>query len=149
MSRPGFQAAANLRDALANAFGSAPLSPEEMKTTLAGLRENPSAGGALLQRMIRVLASKEVDAAIFAVLEWATYQPKGLNELAAIKVNKALFDDPEHGDAAREDFYKIAFAAAEVAVKPFLGGLLSTFMAFLKKPVDGLESKSSSPPSAS
>lgn len=146
-SRPGYQASADFRNALTRAFGAMPVKEEEMKATLSGLKENPSTGGALIQRALHTVSSEDVDAALFGVFTWALYGPADSDN--RLKVNKGLFDDPEHGDAARADFYPMAYCAVEVAVLPFLGPLVSMYMEFLKKVGAGRASTLKSPPSAS
>lgn len=147
LSRPSFAAASQLRGALARAFGAAPLRPEEMKATLASLKENPSAGGALFQRALNLVASSEVEDALFRCLEWGLYQPPDGED--RVKVDRGLFDHPQYGDAARADLYPMFYHAAEVAVKPFLLPLVSMYKEFQRKGAAAPASPSTSPPSAS
>lgn len=140
LGRPEYAAAARLRNALARALGGAPFSPAEMKTTLDGLTREPSAAGALLQRLLSVVASNDVEAALFDVLRAGIYQPKGSNN--QLKVNVALLDDPTFGDEARVDLYPIFYRAAEVALRPFLAVPVSAYLARLKKSAPSPESKS-------
>lgn len=132
LGRPPFAAAARLRNALARAAAGKPLSQEEMKIGLDELKANPSAGGALVSRMLSVMASEEVEAAVFGCLVQASYQPKGQPEGVRLKVNPELFDHQDFGDDARTDYYPICLKAGEAAVKPFLGALVSAFSGFLK-----------------
>ena len=147
MSRPGFAAASNLRNALARALGAAPLRPDEMKVTLDTLKEEPSTGGALLQRALMAAASPEVEEAVFSVLGWARYQPADSSDI--LPVNRALFDHPVHGDAARADYYPICYRAVEVAVRPFLGALVSMYEDWKKNAARSPKSPSTSPKSDS
>jgi hypothetical protein len=140
ISRPSFADASRLRNALARAFSSAPLSADEMKSTIKTLKENPAAGGALFQRVLNVVSSQEVEAALFEVLGVALYQPKGSAD--RLPINHGLFDDPKYADEARIDFYVICYRAAEVAVKPFLGAIVSMFSEFQKKAGSTHESQS-------
>lgn len=148
LGRPPFAAASRLRNALARAAGSKPLTPEEMKLGLADLKMDPSAGGALLQRLLQVVASEDVEAALFACLVQATYEPAGATGLR-LKINHDLLDHAAFGDGARSDLYPIFWKAGEAAIKPFLGAPVSTYLASLKKGAPAPESKSSSSPSAS
>lgn len=132
MGRPAFKACGELRNALARAAAGRPFTPEEMKLGLESLKENPSAGGALVSRVLAAVASDQVEAALFVCLEQASYEPKGAPQ-ARIKVNPDLFDDENFGDMARVDYYPICFRAAEVAVGPFLGALVSMYKAYLAK----------------
>jgi hypothetical protein len=132
LGRPSFAAAGRLRNALARAASTRPLSTDEMKLGLSELKDNPSAGGALVSRMLSVLASEDVELAVFECLKQATYQPKGQDETVRLKVAPELFDHERFGDDARVDYYPICLKAGEAAVKPFLGALVSAFSGFLK-----------------
>lgn len=147
MGRPLYADAGRLRNALARAAGAMPLSADEMKTGMQQLKDNPSAGGALLQRIMGVVASEEVEGAIFDCLRVASYQPQGSN--ARIKMNRELLDDEQFGDAARQDLYPIFYRVVEVAVLPFLGALVSMYTAYLKKAASAPASPSTSAPKGS
>lgn len=147
VGRPAFADAGRLRNAIARAAGAKPLSADEMKVGFSQLSENPSAGGALLQRALTVISSDEVERCLFECLQSASYQPKGSN--ARIKVNPELFDDERFGDDARKDYYPICARAVEVAVGPFLGPLVSMYMEFLKKVGQSLASQPTSAPKGS
>lgn len=126
LQRVPFKRADALKKALARALGATPLGPDEMKANFSVLRDNPSAGGALLQRMLQVVASDDVDQCVFAALEGsALYQPKGTVD--RLKVDEDLFDHPRYGDEARGDQMSIWLRIGEVAVKPFLGALVSMY----------------------
>lgn len=148
LGRPPFAAAGELRNALFRAAGGRPFSPDEMKLGLHDLAANPSAGGALLQRLLSVLASPDVEDAVFGCLVQASYEPAGAPE-ARVKVNRELLDHPSFGDGAREDFYPICQKAGEAALRPFFGALLSAFTAFQATRAGSQKSTPSSPPSAS
>lgn len=144
LGRPQYGACAALRNALARAGGSRPFTSEEMKLGLDALKETPAAGGGIVQRLIAVIASEDVERALFACLQQATYEPKGA-EGVLIKVTPALLDHEDFGDEARTDLYPIFYRVAEVAVKPFLGPLVSAYLAFLKK---GVASPASTSPAS-
>ena len=148
MGRPEFKACGELRNALARAAGGRPFTPDEMKLGLETLRENPSAGGALVSRVLTALCSETVEAALFACLRQASYEPKDAPGVL-IKVTTELFDDERFADEARADMYPIFFRVGEVAVLPFLGPLVSLYKEFLSKKKPDPESKSESAPSAS
>lgn len=131
LGRPPFKAAGELRNALARAASGRPFTPEELKLGLETLKQDPSAGGALISRFLAAVASEQVEGALFACLTQATYEPKTAPG-ARLKVTPELFDDEKFGDAARADYYPICFRAAEAAVGPFLGALVSMYKAFLK-----------------
>lgn len=131
LGRIPFKACGELRNALARAAAAQPFTPDELKAGFAKLKEDPSAGGALLQRVLGVVASVEVEACLFACLQSASYQPKGSN--ARVKVTRELFDQEPFADEARADYYPICSRVAEVALKPFLGALASMFKEYLKR----------------
>ncbi len=141
LGRPPFKACAELRNALARAASGRPFTAEEMKLGLDTLKENPSAGGALVSRVLAALSSEQVEGALFACLDQASYEPKAAPG-ARLKVNPELLDHETFGDVAREDLYVIYFRAGEAAVGPFLGALVSMYTEFLKK-------KEAAPPSKS
>lgn len=143
VNRPAFAAAGQLRNAVARALSATPISAEEMKTTFDDLKGDPSKGGALLQRILGLASSEAVEEAIFECLKPSAYQPKG--SAARVKVDRALFDDETFGDGAREDYYAICFRAAEVAIKPFLAPLASSFAGFQAKLAAARGSTSASP----
>lgn len=147
MQRPRYDAAAHLKNVLLKAGSAQPMSAEEMKQTLETLKENPEQGGALLQRVLAVVASPEVDAAMFACLVGSSYQPKGSE--ARIKLDQALMDDEDYGDDARGDLYSAFLHVLREAVLPFLGNLLSAWREFRQKDGGAPASSATSPQSAS
>ncbi len=147
IQRPAFADASRLRNAIARALSASPLKPEEMKLTLETLKDAPSEGGALISRLLTLVSSETVEDAIFACLAQSTYQPKGTP--ARIKITRELFDDERFGDDARVDMYPMFGRVAEVAIKPFLGALVSMYMEFRKKGAADLPSPSTSTPKGS
>lgn len=79
---------------------------------------------ALVDRILGIAASKDVEAAVFACAEKALYRPDG-TEASSVQVTRKLFDDEKYGDAAREDFYAICAKVAEVNIRPFVKALSS------------------------
>lgn len=148
LQRVPYKRADALRKALFKAFGASPLTPSEMKITLDGLKENPSAGGALLQRFLMVLSSDEVDNAMMACLQGiALYQPKGSGD--RLPVDESLFDHPDYFQSVRSDQVQIWMRVAEVAVKPFLESLLSVYTGFQRKAGNTPATKPTLSPAAS
>lgn len=100
----------------------------DFKTEVAAaIKEGPAAMGGFFDRLINVAISDEVEACVFTCGEWATYKVQGQPEE---KFNRGLFDHPDFGDQAREDFYMASFRIMEVNVKPFFK---AAFSAFLKR----------------
>lgn len=84
---------------------------------------------ALLNKMIALTTSDDVEAATFQCAKRALYIPAGsLDGFPGIPVNRELFDEPVHGAAAREDYAQILWGIAEVNCKPFLAKALSGLM---------------------
>lgn len=92
------------------------LKPEMVKLDLASLAEKPEMIGMLLDKLLAVTTSDEVENAIFACAERASYRLQGGGD---IKVNRDLFDDPKAGESARGDQYSIFMKVVEVNCKPF------------------------------
>lgn len=147
LGRPEFGACGRLKRAIAKTVGASPFSVEEMKTSLKDLKGDPSKGGALLQRLMALISSEEVEAAVFECLKGSTWQPKGA-DAARIKVDPELFNDERFADAARADYYAICYRAAEAAVLPFLAPLVSLFGEFRAMVDAARASTPSSSPSA-
>lgn len=80
----------------------------------------------LVDRILGIAASKDVEDAIFACAEKAVYRPDG-TEGSSVQVTRKLFDDPQYRDSAREDFYAICSRVAEVNIRPFVKALSSMF----------------------
>lgn len=146
LERIPYAAACRLKRALLGAFGAQPPSAEEMKLSLDQLKANPSAGGAILSRLVGVLASEGVDAAVLACAASALYQPKGSGDF--LKVDEALFDHPEYGDVAREDQVRIWFVIGEAVMRPFLAPIVSAYLAFQAKAGNSPAGKPESPKNA-
>lgn len=66
--------------------------------------------------LVAAVASDDVERALFKCMERATY---AMNGSGPVRINKALFDDPQLGDAARQDYFEICAKVIEVDVAPF------------------------------
>ena len=69
-------------------------------------------------------SSDAVEAAFFKCAARAIYKPTGADD-SAVKVNRALFDDPKTAEQARGDYYDIFYKVAEANIKPFIQALFS------------------------
>lgn len=74
--------------------------------------------------LLSLTSSDAVDAAVFKCAERAAYLADGTDQTAR-KVDRALFDDPEMGTKAREDYFPIQYKIAEVNVGPFIRAAFS------------------------
>lgn len=77
----------------------------------------------VVDRVMTLAASDEVQAAIFACAKTAVYKPDN----AMIKVTPAMFDDVQFGERARGDFYQICMKVMEVNLSPFFKAIFSSF----------------------
>lgn len=122
----GFLAASQLMSAVLLSLKGMALKPEDLKRDLEDIKANPAALGAVMDKLISVATSPEIRKAVFACASTAKYSP--VAGKGAVAVDEELFDDPEYGTQAREDFYPICWRIIEVNVKPFFAKAFSGFM---------------------
>ncbi len=72
--------------------------------------------GVLKDYLVAAIGSDDVERTLFKCMERATYAKEGAG---LARINKALFDDPQLGDAARQDYFEICAKIIEVDVAPF------------------------------
>jgi len=89
------------------------------------------AGAALIDRAISLASSKAVEDAMFRCAEKAVY--KTGDDETSRKVTRALFDDLAVRDQTREDYYAIAYAVAEVNLRPFVKALSTSLRALMER----------------
>jgi hypothetical protein len=92
---------------------------------------NVQAFSHLLDKVVGIACSKDIENAIFACAEKAIYQPGG--EETSKKVSRVLFNDPDTRDQSREDYYAIAYHVAEVNLRPFVKALSSSLKALAER----------------
>lgn len=84
---------------------------------------------AILDKVIAFATSDEVESGVFQCARRALYIPLGSPiGFPGIPVDHGLFDDPTHGEKAREDYAHIIARILEVNCKPFLVRALSGFL---------------------
>lgn len=88
--------------------------------------------GLLVDKIMSMVISKQVEMAIFLCAEKALYRHDG-TESSSLQVTRGLFDNPKVRDQAREDFYAICLNIAKVNLQPFIKALSSMFMARVEK----------------
>lgn len=71
----------------------------------------------LLNPLVDICISDEVESRIFDCLNRGTYN--------GVRIDRALFDDPELGEIARKDYHEICVAAIKVNVLPFFAQTFS------------------------
>lgn len=102
------------------------LTAEDLKRDMATLLSTPSALALILDRIVDFATSSEVESAMWRCAQRSLYIPAGSDPaFPGTKVNQNLFDDPVHGNSAREDYTRILMAILEVNCKPFLAKALS------------------------
>lgn len=133
VSVSAYEHAMGLHDALAQELrgkGVGTLDIVEVQKAMRG--EGEEGLNVLVDKGLALAASKEVKAALFACADKSVYRPDG-SEASSIKVSPSLFDHPEHMIQAREDFYAIFAAVAEVNLRPFVKALFSMYTAHVEK----------------
>lgn len=106
---PFADASALLKAILRSVKGMA-LSTETLQMELGELR-NPAVFSQILDKILSVAVSDEVEEKLFRCFERSVYD--------GVKVTKALFDDINLGERAREDYYTICMKVIEVNCSPF------------------------------
>ena len=106
-----FEDADALKNAILKAAKDLKMTEEILNLELSTLRNDASAITQLMGTLINAATSSEIKDAVFRCAARASYENR--------KVNTALFDDPEVGEQAREDYYAICMRLAEVNVLPF------------------------------
>lgn len=116
------------------------LKPDDLKMEMSALAGNTSAFSLIVDRVVDFATSPEVEAAIWKCAQRALYIPLGSDiAFPGTKVSPSMFDDPEYGNTAREDYAKIVTSLLEVNCKPFLAKALS---GLLKPKVSNSEGQS-------
>ncbi len=117
-----------LTQAVLKALKGAGLTPEAIKG-------GGSAFGVIIDRVLEIATSPEVEAAMWKCAERALYKPAASDvAFPGEKLTRALFDTPGQEAAFRGDFPKIAMSLMEVNCQPFLAPALSVLNAALKTP---------------
>lgn len=105
------------------------LSKDDLGKEMKDLIGSPSTVSLILERVISFTTSDGVEAALFRCFKCATYIPVGSpTEHPGIKVTPNLFDNPDHGSDAREDYAQMVVHLLEVNCAPFLAKALSGFL---------------------
>lgn len=89
---------------------------------------DPNGLNHLMDKLMGVIASKQIENAIFKCGEKALYRPDG-TEASSVQVSRALFNDPKIMDKVRGDYYAIAMKIGMVNLRPFIKALFSLLKA--------------------
>lgn len=123
-----FADASALTKAVLRSLKGVSVTPDELRSKFADTADMLSRVPELLNRILAMATSDEIEAAAFKCAARALYVPAGSPvEFAGIRVDRSLFDDPDHGASAREDYLGIVFRIIEVNCRPFLARALSGF----------------------
>lgn len=132
-----YLSAAALTKAILKCLRGLNLTQDMVTVDLASLGQKPELLSQLLDKLLAVTTSDDVENAIFDCAARATYTVPG-NEGAA-RVTRDLFDDPKLGDKAREDHYAIFLHVVEVNCKPFFKQAFSKLTTPQKTPAASLK----------
>lgn len=96
--------------------------------SLAGAMGNPQLLSKIIDKILSIAVSDEVEQALFKCMERATYN--------GLKIDRRLFDDPNVTESLREDYYSICFKVIEANCKPFFKKTFSELSALTQAPTD-------------
>ena len=118
------------------------LKQEDLKGDMGSILESPSMFTLIMDRIVDFATSPDVEAAVWKCATRALYVPAGSDPaFPGMRVGPQLFDDPEHGTRAREDYARIVAGILEVNCKPFLAKALSGLLRPKASSADGQLSK--------
>lgn len=102
-----------LQSSIGKAIGDVILTPgaTDAEMSLEGVFSNPAMLSVAVNKIKAIAISPDVRVALFKCFERVTY--------GGLRLGKDTFDDPERGEAAREDYYNICLKVIEVNCKPF------------------------------
>jgi hypothetical protein len=116
--------------ALRSLKGGSPIASEALSKDFKSMGAAAAAVPGVLDRLISLATSEEVEALAFECAKSVLYIPPGsVPSFPGIRVDRDLFDDPVHGEAARGDLAMILMRIMEVNCKPFLARALSALSA--------------------
>ena len=127
VSMASFEDADTLKNAILQAANGLKVTQEILGIDMAKLSSDPDALTQMLGTLISAATSPTIKNAMFRCAARASYDNR--------KIDNALFDDPEVGEKAREDYYAICMRIAEVNVLPFFKKVLSRSRKPAAKPV--------------
>lgn len=126
---PFADAMALLKEALKTLRGMS-LNREDLEKEVSDIMKSPKSVSLILERVISFATSDGVQAALFRCFERALYIPvNSPTDNPGLRVNQNLFDNPDYGSDAREDYAQMVVHVLEVNCAPFLAKALSGFLA--------------------
>lgn len=112
-----FEDADALKNAIIKSAEGLKITPEILDLDMGKLQSDPDALTQLMGTLVNAATSKDIKDAVFRCAAKASYEKR--------RVDTSLFDDPEIGEKAREDYYSICLRIAEVNVLPFFKKVFS------------------------
>lgn len=111
-----FAEASALLKAILRSLKGMNLTAEALNVEISSLKDNPALISEIFNKVLAVIVSDDVEAALFTCFGRCTYTPVGgvMN-----RVSRELLDDPKLSEGAREDYYTMCMKVAEVNCKPF------------------------------
>ena len=117
VSMAPFEDADELKNAILKAAKDLKMTEDILGIEMSTLAQDAGALTQLMGTLINAATSPDIKQAVFRCAARASYDKR--------KVDNALFDDPELGEKAREDYYAICMKIAEVNVLPFFKKVFS------------------------
>jgi hypothetical protein len=94
--------------------------------SLDGLRKSPAVLSQLIDKVLSIATSEEVEMMLWKCFERTTYQ--------GVKLVRTLLDDPNLSSGIREDYYTICMKVIEANCKPFFKQTFSGLLASAQTP---------------
>lgn len=95
--------------------------------SMEGIKNSPEALSQIIDKVLSIATSDEVDAALRKCFERVIYQ--------GVKLTISIFDDPNFSEDIRVDYYTICMKVIEANCKPFFKETFSGLSALAQKPV--------------
>lgn len=96
--------------------------------SLDGIRNSPALFTQIVEKVLAIAVSPEVEACLFECFFRATWNGE--------RITRELFDDPKLGEKAREDYYMICLKVIEANCKPFFKQTFSGLMVSTPTPAE-------------
>lgn len=101
----------------------------DSEMNVASVMGNPNLATMLIDRVLSVATSDDVEAAVFRCAARCSYE--------GVLVTKDLFNDPKSGQRAREDFHQMFLEIAKANLSSFFKQTFSVLKAFTATPAAG------------
>ena len=105
-----------------------PQNLNDTEMSIAGAMGNPQLMATIVDKILSVAVSDEVEVALFKCMERATYEE--------VKITRSIFDDLKLGEQAREDYFSICSKVIEANCKPFFKKTFSALSGLTQAPTE-------------